>query len=566
MAVMHPCLYIAVGELGLEYIASPAAFVLHTVDEAAVRGVKACIQANDAGLDLRRLHVYVVADSCVDVGLLSHGAAMLRRQLLGDFPSVGLYLCVMLWGAGNGADLASAAPLYDRCYLLCDRNEYGEVNQASRKASLLLLNYLPLTHQPSSQFDEVLSAKSMSEKRPLYVSAGYARLEKPHDAIYAAIRYAVQVRLAEDLEAVLGDAVVLDYCGEGAGGYAEPELDAVLEKIVRDIASVPSRPVPGRSLRGLTIQAAEAQLCGDAAARFYEANYEHYAKLDESGRLLIAPTQTSNGDVGAISNRPHHCEALNPATLIQETHRLSIAISSLSKAITHHTHQLSNKYKTKWQGWFFQKPIKIKIGEAYAIRCKLDRLQQAHTQLTAQYNQTQTYIKNIRQLISNLKSAPPTAQETHYTQAANTILSDISANALISQIPIRQLTAPDNDIAAAQAIDHFIQAEIIRHPTIALSFEEDLHIRARLAGHQSLEAYILDILTQLHKKAALAVSLQRQDGLIHENFLCCPAALTDKAQAYPWLNRTVTHFIEDAAGITMLRLIGGFAYEDVIKT
>jgi len=517
---MHPCLYIDLWGLGLEdAIASPAAFFLHSAGETAIHEVKARIQENSRGLNLRRLHIYIAATNQNQNQQIGEIASVLRESFSGDFPLVRLNLCIFISGMSPGTtgccDEWPVASLFDRCYLLSDHNEYGELNASNRQTNIKLLAYLPLTHQPASQFDEILTAKALSEKRQLFVSVGFAQLEKP--SIYAAIRHVVQMSLADYLERAISTPPA----------YEEPTNIHIFddEKIIKDIVSVPSCPIHKNNLRGQTIQSAENLIFGGDAMRFYKDNYS--CKLSYN-----------MPDINIC-----------PSNVTTQEHRLSLDLAAISKQIAIDSSRLDATMKAPCKTGLFKQSIKKQIAEAYALRLTRDKLQAVYNELSTRHRQVISYVQKIHELIADLKSTPSPPHESYYVKATKLILSEITG-CIYDKIAL-------DPALLDQAIDEFIQNHILNHPTIALSYEEDLHIRANASP--SPESFYTNILSRLCSKAPWAIFLKRHDNLIYENFIFGPRAVLAHGHSLPQTGAVSTYLIEDPTGISLLRLVGGFS-------
>jgi len=517
---MHPCLYIDLGELGLEgALRSPTAFLIRTLDEAAIRDVKMCIQENKERLNLGCLHIYVAVTNQSLNRQTSEIASVLQEWFLGDFPLVRLNLCIYMNDISSGVadinccDEELVASLFDRCYLLSDHNEYGELNTTNRQTNIKLLAYLPLTHQPASRFDEILTAKILSEKKQLFVSAGFAQLKKPTADIYAIIHHTVQMWVAHYLETAINTPPT----------YVEPTNIYIKddEKIIKDIVSVPSRPIKKSNLQSHTLHTAEQLLFDDDANRFYKDNY--YCKLSY---------HMPDVDV-------------SPTNLATQEQRLSTDLAALSKQIATASNRLAIKMKAPCKVGPFRQSVKKQIAEAYLGRLTLDTLQAAHNELSARHRQVVSYVNEIRELIAKLKAMQPPPLDSYYVEATKSILSEID------DFRYDQMTLEPTHFE--HVVDIFIQQHILHHPAIALSFEDDQDIRANAS--LSPETYYIDILTQLYSKAPFAIFLKRHDNLICEDYLFGPKATLANL---PQTDHASMYVIEDPTEITILRLIGGF--------
>jgi hypothetical protein len=329
--------------------------------------VKARIQQNEAGLNLKRVYIYIVAQGHrpeAGAGLQSF-ANTLRTVFAEDFTVPDLSLCVLLRESLEPSDryearasaisrllsnLAEASALYDRVFLLSDRNETGALHPAHWPLIYEAVARLPLTHSTPSRLYGMLDAKKTAEGRPLFLSAG--------------------INPAEALPPSEADPSVANAHPPEAVPTA-PIPDHV---IIGGIQSVAARPLNIFHFYGLTLAEAEAALFGDGAARFFESNY-----LSRCGAGAIAPCPDDN----ALS---HQIALLS--------HRLETALAAPCKA------------------WHVA-AIKRKIAGAYALRYRLHLLQAAQAARTrqneaerAKEERTRQGEARYRESLSRLRTAP----------------------------------------------------------------------------------------------------------------------------------------------------------------
>jgi hypothetical protein len=247
----------------------------------AVNRVKARIQRNAAGLNLQRVHIFVIVRAHMETEhFIPPGAAVLsrvREGFGGDFSVPDITLCVLLYESleaygddetdytlrknRTGAFL-SALPgfsaLADRTFLLSDRNEHGTVNPAHWRQIYEILARLPLVRETDSRLYRLLESKAAAEGSPLYLSAGVKMADTPPSPL--------------------------------------PVIPAHI--IADGMLSVAACPLPIFKLRGLTLAEAEAALFGDRVARFFAQNYlpkekdTAYESITENTRVTAWRTVT----------------------------------------------------------------------------------------------------------------------------------------------------------------------------------------------------------------------------------------------------------------------------------
>jgi len=539
---MHPCLYVNLAGYNLEdAITVPSAFFLHSFDEPSIRSIKAHIQANDVCLNLMQVYIYIIATAQSTATDIATIVANLREAFICDFVSVGLYLCVFT--ADKMPVCASLVGLispdiFSRIYILSDHNEYGEVNATNRETNIKLLAYLPHTHSPRSDFDQVLTAKSLSENRPAFVSVGFSQLAKPTASIYAAVRRVVEIHIAQLLEAAI---VAPTYLAHDAPADIQNVHKYInnMDKLVKDFTSIPSRPT--RTMHGKTVQAAEALLFGDDAMKFYRSNYTPRDSISEMIELVKEFFPINNMACSA-----DYMEDLTPTNATTKEQYVTSLLSVVSRLVSILEGELSAKNNTVYRAWPFAKPIKKHIGEAYAILKAHDQINALMGCLAAWQKHIASYVHSIRKIIERLNAQEAPTKEPYYEK---------SANALLHTMPTAKLPIPSDLAKIDHAISEFVEASILPHPSIALSFEEDINIRA--SESTSPESFYKNIISKLYATAPLAIFLQRHDDLIYEDILLGPCAVLSQASKLPQATYRHTCLIENQSSITLLRLVGG---------
>lgn len=229
----------------------------------AVQTVKAQIQRNEAGLNLKRLHTYVVvqAHRASPDAIETDNLTRLRGWLAGDFAVPDMNLCVLLYESlepYEGEDMEyntrmeqtraflSALPglsaSFARTFLLSDRNERDTVHPSHWPLIYETLTRLPSVHTTDSRLYESLEAKTIGEGTLLYLTAGI-ELD------------------ATDIPAALSDII-------------SPSIP--FHEITDRMMSVAANPIGITKLRGLTLAEAERALFGSRAEMFYTGNFATY--------------------------------------------------------------------------------------------------------------------------------------------------------------------------------------------------------------------------------------------------------------------------------------------------
>ncbi|MCL2225515.1 MAG: hypothetical protein FWB96_11170, partial [Defluviitaleaceae bacterium] len=177
--------------------------------EGEARETIAKIQANEGGLRLNRVNIYVIAaaEETDALSLVETAGENLRGKFCENFAAVDITLTVLL-DESNDCDATETrnantykflqgltANDYNRIFLLSNKNEYGEILSEAKKKSLVVAAALPLLNTTQSQFNEALAAKAAARKQPLFASAGFWQQPPPRLDENFALH-----RLADELE------------------------------------------------------------------------------------------------------------------------------------------------------------------------------------------------------------------------------------------------------------------------------------------------------------------------------------------------------------------------------
>lgn len=409
MNITHPTLYVFAGEMN-----GGAGEITHRVerihplksaffltldgagdDDATIRCKKAQIQLGEGGLNIKRVNIYVITQAQNPWAVAKTCGQRLRAIFREDFAASVLTMTVLLNESNEGDDFEArnastykflsglageGVSIFDRVFLLSDRNENDIVSPLNRKNAYDLLAYLPMVQESCSYFDEVLAAKKRETERMLFASAGLAMdaaCDEP-----AAMDSAALSRFAQ----ILQQSIDVPQDSEPIF-FERNEHD--ISGIKRDITSVAATSLKGWNLLGLCLDAAEDALFGDGAARFFAQNHGAFEE----------PQQ-------AVSSKMHLRLAAK-----QEMH-LRQQIIELSSEISCLTQELSQKKNAQCPPKTLLLPggidhIKDQIAECYAITYQISRMKAEHSAMCARHQQLKSYIEHIRQVIEAIKNLPP---------------------------------------------------------------------------------------------------------------------------------------------------------------
>ena len=611
--IIHPTLYVFLGELGDGAIRirqqaqknHPAGGVLFltlsnsTNMHRRIRAAKAALQQNESRLNLKRVHIYAIANanSPMDDDFVSNAGECIRTSFSEDFSSMSLTLVALLResndscrescddrvdhsiGGNDGnddyirraqstyrflSDLKGLS-LFNCIYLLSDRNELGAVNEANVQNNYALIARLPLLNITSSCFDESLAVKSNQLKQTLFASAGFALLESPRDLIEATIRRHIMEYLIMEINTFLEDGQTNEQSAPQNETLNKANEINLPTNIISAVRSVAHRPIGllGLGLRGYTLREAEDKFVGAGAAKFYAAHFAPALHDEDTADCGI-------GDWFGI---------------MREKKELQSIMRIFAEKAEHVRRKLNLKYITPAKAGFM-----TQIGEAYALRNELDSLSATHAKLMRRYNELLSAIQYVRQLaqaLRNICTADHDAAHTPYIEAyygkqTDAILIQIAKihgseyvlqEALFSAaIPPKGGTALPDSNSLIAAANTFTRKHILPH--FRLSFEADLQAQADslpadfsiLHGITATEAFYRNRLTLAEIQAAIAISLQRYDDLLYETYYSLDedGPLAQQARE---IHRHPVHFIKNADQneCFIIRLVGGFTLEELAR-
>ncbi|MCL1843583.1 MAG: hypothetical protein FWF79_07200 [Defluviitaleaceae bacterium] len=483
----HPTVYVFIGEVSgvsCESLANAkTAFCIKMGSSAPaeqqdllIRGIKARIQSNERGLNIKRVFVYAVADAtcCAkQVEVLSERLKTLFRE---DFSSVRLTLAVLL-NESNGDGFFEERTVatrnflitiektetFDCIFLLSNRNENGEVRMFSQKNNSAILAALPVINSTESHLYEILAARSRMRGKTLFASAGFwQESASDKNIINAGFRH-----LAESFEAELlkaGDTgqspafqetiyPPFEACQVNSKKHTTPEN---LLKISNNVTSVAAKPLKFWELWGRTVKEAEEMLYGKEVERFFR---RVYPECEKNFMNPFVPKACQKYEAKSKSLKHAISEEEYLRKIISETEQ---KIANISAEVKHKESSICRCWP--WRGVDYVKDI---IGELYVLHFLLNQPESAVAELKNRHRHVKSYLDYMRGLIKILKSLPATPDALKET--AKTPFDDSSAPLAISLLRddglIRErhiLTTEDGQSGLLRLIGGFTPQDLTR--------------------------------------------------------------------------------------------------------
>lgn len=415
----NPTVFVFLGEVESEEILrtakrmhpTGAVFAMNALDE--IRPTIARIQANEGGLKLNRVNIYttIAAEDPSASELAEQAGEVLRDTFRKAFSAVDVTLAVLLSESNERDNIEMrdkntynfltrmgeqrTTPLFNRIFLLSDKNEHGEILPGIGKKLYEMVAALPLLNSAQSHFCDLLAAKSEQQEQPLFASAGFWHPPPPQAEENQVLR-----KLAEVIEHELHD-------GEQRPSEqtAEPSVFSCAswiagenrncgisyEEIVNNIASVAAKPMNFWELWGRTIKEAEALLFGNEAAKFFERMYVSYCP-----------------EITFTSVREFETIPRSLFQVVRDEERLREAIfetESSIRALTNNIKQTEVSIcRPKMKNNIDH--IKDKIGEIYALLFAQQNLREKLSRQKNEHERLNVYLSHIRETITALKSLP----------------------------------------------------------------------------------------------------------------------------------------------------------------
>ncbi|MCL1862498.1 MAG: hypothetical protein FWF78_02910 [Defluviitaleaceae bacterium] len=310
------------------------------------------IQQNSAKLNLSRINLYAL-------NIQPTAAAILRKAFTKNFPTINMTL--LITNENILRTLSDNENPYDQIFIFTQKNELGEILPTAQENISEIIAALPLINTTSSTFNEAISAR-MKERITL-ASAGF--WQPPPSPTEENRRLH---KLADDMEKEL-----LKHCAPYPHHHQNPFEGTPNLEICDCISGVASRPLRFWNLIGKNIHEAEKLLFGDEAKK----NFCKYFLEEE------------NPQMDDINNENHLLRAIEAIT--QQINHLTDALQEAEGEII------------KIQPINY---IKIKIGETYATRHRLQQAKNIHARLQLQQNSLQNHMTLLREKIKTYKSLP----------------------------------------------------------------------------------------------------------------------------------------------------------------
>lgn|GEM_PF-2683111 len=535
----------------------------------AIRAIKAEIQRNDAGLNIKRINICVLAsEDCEETGQL------LRKHFEEDFPVVHMSLFILLsesnlqedFEARSAASLTllkkvdsfqSKSPIYNLAWLLSDRNERGMVSEENEKKNFEIIAALLFLNPQDSHFEESIPTS--------FASAGMAHLTKPHREI----AFSVYRRVFSWLLKFNKESSAVDVL-EHPAVLAAVGLPPSEEKMAQDIESIAANNIKGRALHKKSIREAEEMLFGDRVRLFYEANFCHSVDMaDFDVEAVMAAVREQIAQAG-----------LSAAEAYRDNYLIT-AIKDIESRIAGYAQELELRYQSLYYHKTFQAIKRDAIVGIYVVRSQMERLMRLKNvmdiiqeALTAFCGRCEAFSRMLAEAEEalNAEAVPGLHISEYYEQAAERVMEEyVSKNGenFIGAIyPLLEEGRLSDKLA------DFINSKIMSHPSLTLSFEQDQEARAALSpdtydrDFTNKNEFYSRLLEEADKQAALSVSLQRYDDLIFEKYYLGDTEGPCMAYAREHVNKKVNeavYFMEDASGFKLLRLAGGFRPQDLAR-
>ena len=487
-------------------------FFLHINDASdadnLIRESKAKLQSAECELSIQRVNIYVIAHAHDPDRLVVDIGERLRILFAEDFANFHITLAVLL-DESNKPDLdyethnktafefltaLTGHTAFDRIFLLSNRNEHGRIYASNHKE--MLLAYLPILHTTDSNFNEAVTAKAKVAGRVLFASAGVGVCDEVKDENSNNRKLH---KLAQILEAEM--TTDLQTRGDTCPKTTVPK------SIVADIGSVAAKPLSSLNLKGMTVKDAEYLLYGNSAANFFERNYaegmiphlQEHQNAADAERDMVHPNVVGAGQETftplTVPNAGR--EAFTPLTVPNARREAFTSFTTPNAETTHPETPLL---------------LRDAISEEKQLALLLETLP--------------TEISFLSQELSKKER----------TQLGFFRGVDVAKTA------IGECYAIKYKIASLQTL---LQKATLRHNSL---FNYIGYMREVI---ESLKSLPVDpppeipqeiLISQVQERAALNISLLRDDGLIHE-----------------------THIFDETSRPVVLRLIGGFALEDLTR-
>ena len=564
----------------LRKLEQPGMYFLNEINPNPIRSLKTEIQKNNAGLNLKRVNISLVAfpsEIQKKAAADSESAGQLLRTLFEeDFPIVNMSLFILISENNNqeNFEARTAASLrliqcksdkvdfnqncYNMRWLLSDRNEHDIVKDENMQNNLVIIT--TLQSLTGLNFEESLRQKYMD--RPVFATAGMAKLTKPHKEIaFSIFRRVVYntVKKVKSLGKTPQQAInflELPVIAAAAG------IPAGKDQLVSDMKSIAMNKISGRALHKKSLLEVERLLYGDRVKLFFEANKKITQPDLDAVMLNVKEQIARQGPVAA------------------EVYRFPEHIKVLEERIKVYTAEIDLRYQELYNHKLFSKMEKAldMIADIYVLRSQAARLQRLHDIITELYDtKLWDFCGICAQFVQTLEKAKELleAEEIpglHISEYYDPIVDRIMEESDPYSAFFTGIQAEPEAIYAKLA--EYIEKNIMTNFAMQLSFEEDQKARAALSPDSydrdfaGESEFYSSLLKEADRQAALAISLNRYDDLVSQKYYLgdmsgpCMAYARDHAQK--GVNEPV-YFIEDTSGFSLLRVSGGFVPEDLAR-
>ncbi|MCL2387194.1 MAG: hypothetical protein FWC89_06540 [Defluviitaleaceae bacterium] len=454
------------------------------LDAENVKATTARIQANEGGLNIKRVNIYVVAtaeDS--QAGEARDWGVRLRELFCEDFAAVDLTLVVLLNESEQTPNTykflnasGEYANSYDKFFILSDRNERDEILPESKKNLHATVAALPLVNVCESHFNEILAAKINERNKVLFASAGFWQKPPPLHEENIALH-----RLAD----ILSHEMVEGTRDGRNAARLENRVISAREEVISKVTSVAAKPLRIWELWGRNIKEAEDLLYGKEAERFFNRALEAAAQAPITEDIQSEITR----DTKKLRQAASEEEQLNQAITETES-RIRVLKDELE-----HAQATIIRVKLRHDIDY----VKDQIGECYVIRFNLHHHKQTLTRLTEKHSRLKSYLEYIEGVIETIKALPlpeettqPTPEEAYaYITTHAEILAPLAISLLRDDGLIREqhlLPDPRNNFRLLRIIGGFTPQNLTRWNSMESAarksaaaqphFADDLHCKA----------------------------------------------------------------------------------------
>lgn len=614
-SIKHPSLYVFAGDCGDAYTQvynhsqetlTGGAFFLELFKREGqedavrvIRNLKTEIQKNEADLNIKRINIHVCVLASNDSGLAEQAGSLLRKVFCEDFPIVHMTLFILLSESNRYEDYerrsalslqtlraveafqhagySAAGPLYDIAYVLSDRNENDIVSDDNMNKNYEMMVGLHYWAYTESRFEDSLRQKSMNTGSACFASAGMACLAKPNREIAFAVFQHVFEYLLMELQTPVAP-ININTLAEDLSQQTFPQ-NITEEKIVQDLMSVASKPVNIFQLRNINLREAEKFLFGEGAARFFEAN----------GLGLNAGRVRTEDAVNTITQVAADTKAGPFVEKVLDFNGQEEAIATLKRRIASCEQEIEHLYGQPCKPSLLKATdaVKRQIAEVYVARYRMmrlcallsayERLSEALTGFTENGRACRTALEDAKKDLAQ-NGDPGQHISAYYKRVTDGILSELESKHgrkfLLDDAYVGSI-GPEPDLKPlADRLITFLQKHILTHASMQLTFDEDLQLRAKTAPDEydseftHMEEFYRRLLEEVDRKAALAVSLQRYDGLNSEKFYFGDVngpMMRQVRQLAGERTGEAVYFINEPSGFKVIRLTGGFTPSDLTR-